>query len=307
MPWVSGSLFLSSWSPLGMQVLPKSISSFRADLNDQMLDTILLKRFEKRSGHRKVLRGEYVIEEGITGREMSRENELIMCLRPGQKIDMSMIFSDLDGNSNRCPRVNTSCQMWFQRLVVIDEFRPEPIPSPMVMVSEEPVATSSSSRTKGPQVPVVTPADFQRVRLMSTLRKTVEREQIGGAYSGPSTGWALVDVSTLVFRRVPYNEVRTLQRSRSVSSGIWTEITKDVVVRDAIEELGYYFEETEFFYFIIGCLQYEDVEELVALSESIRHKHRDVDYRIKAIIEYDEQKKEILFKENYPTKVLMSF
>ncbi|PQE11804.1 conserved glutamic acid rich protein [Rutstroemia sp. NJR-2017a WRK4] len=291
-----------------------------------MLDTILLKRFEKRSGHRKVLRGEYVIEEGITGREMSRENELIMCLRPGQKIDMIIdvlgallnqklqVRLELNGKFAYLEvilqleaNMNTSCQMWFQRLVVIDEFRPEPIPSPMVMVSEEPVATSSSSRTKGPQVPVVTPADFQRVRLMSTLRKTVEREQIGGAYSGPSTGWALVDVSTLVFRRVPYNEVRTLQRSRSVSSGIWTEITKDVVVRDAIEELGYYFEETEFFYFIIGCLQYEDVEELVALSESIRHKHRDVDYRIKAIIEYDEQKKEILFKENYPTKVLMSF
>ena len=76
-------------------------------MSDQMLDMILLKRFEKRSGHQKVLKGEYVIEEGITGRDVSRENELIMCLRPGQKIDMSMIFSDIDGNSNRCPRCFT--------------------------------------------------------------------------------------------------------------------------------------------------------------------------------------------------------
>ncbi|KAH9208158.1 hypothetical protein DL95DRAFT_415047 [Leptodontidium sp. 2 PMI_412] len=75
-----------------------------------MLDMILLKRFEKRSGHQKVLKGEYVIEEGITGRDVSRENELIMCLRPGQKIDMSMIFSDLDGNSSRCPRCFTKLE-----------------------------------------------------------------------------------------------------------------------------------------------------------------------------------------------------
>ncbi len=49
----------------------------------------------------------HVIEEGITGKDVSRENELSMCLRPGQKIDMSMIFSDLDGNSNHCPRCFT--------------------------------------------------------------------------------------------------------------------------------------------------------------------------------------------------------
>jgi hypothetical protein len=73
-------------------------------MSDQMLDTILLKRVEKLSWHQKILKREYVIEEGITGRDVSRENELIMSLRPGQKVDMSMIFSDLDGNSNRCPR-----------------------------------------------------------------------------------------------------------------------------------------------------------------------------------------------------------
>lgn len=69
-----------------------------------MLDMILLKRFEKRSGHQKVLKGEYAFEEGITGRDVSRENELVMCFHPGQKIDMSMVFSDLDAHSNHCPR-----------------------------------------------------------------------------------------------------------------------------------------------------------------------------------------------------------
>ena len=72
-----------------------------------MLDMILLKRFEKRPGHQKVLKGEYAIEEGTTGRDVSRENELSFCFRPGQKVDMSMIFSDLGANSNYCPRCGT--------------------------------------------------------------------------------------------------------------------------------------------------------------------------------------------------------
>ena len=75
-----------------------------------MLDMILLKRFEKRSGHHKVLKGEYTLEEGITGRDVSRENELMMCFRLGQKIDMSMVFSDLDASSNHCPRCGTKSE-----------------------------------------------------------------------------------------------------------------------------------------------------------------------------------------------------
>lgn len=72
-----------------------------------MLDTILLKRFEKRPGHQKILKGEFAIEEGTTGRDVTREHEFCMCFRPGQKIDMSMVFSDLDANSNHCPRCGT--------------------------------------------------------------------------------------------------------------------------------------------------------------------------------------------------------
>ncbi len=37
---------------------------------------------------------------------------------------------------------------------------------------------------------------------------------------------------------------------------LWTEITKDLVVREAIEELGYDYEETEYFYYIIQYLKY---------------------------------------------------
>jgi hypothetical protein len=37
---------------------------------------------------------------------------------------------------------------------------------------------------------------------------------------------------------------------------LWTEITKDLVVEDAIKQLGYDYEETEFFYYIIQYLRY---------------------------------------------------
>lgn len=35
----------------------------------------------------------------------------------------------------------------------------------------------------------------------------------------------------------------------------WTEITKDLIVREAIERLGYEFEETRKFYYIFSFLQ----------------------------------------------------
>jgi hypothetical protein len=43
---------------------------------------------------------------------------------------------------------------------------------------------------------------------------------------------------------------------------LWTEITKDLVSREAIEQLGYDFEETEFFYYIIQYLRYVSPETL---------------------------------------------
>ncbi|KAJ5524433.1 hypothetical protein N7494_011083 [Penicillium frequentans] len=54
----------------------------------------------------------------------------------------------------------------------------------------------------------------------------------------------------------------------------WTEITKDLVVRDAIEQLGYEFEETKMFYYIFSYLEPADIDELVELSDHIRRTRR---------------------------------
>jgi len=58
-------------------------------------------------------------------------------------------------------------------------------------------------------------------------------------------------------------------------SEMWTEITKDLVLREAIEEFGYEYEETEFFYYIMTYLKYEDVLQLVQHSDAIRQSRKD--------------------------------
>ncbi|KAJ5947692.1 hypothetical protein N7466_000707 [Penicillium verhagenii] len=54
----------------------------------------------------------------------------------------------------------------------------------------------------------------------------------------------------------------------------WTEITKDLVVRDAIEDMGYEFEETKEYYYIFSFLEPADIDELVEASDHIRQTRR---------------------------------
>ncbi|KAI4222561.1 MAG: hypothetical protein L6R36_006060 [Xanthoria steineri] len=56
---------------------------------------------------------------------------------------------------------------------------------------------------------------------------------------------------------------------------MWTEITKDLVTEDAIKHMGYDFEETEFFYYIMSYLKYEDVLRLVEVSEDLKRDRRE--------------------------------
>ncbi|KAL4788643.1 hypothetical protein BJX76DRAFT_2181 [Aspergillus varians] len=55
---------------------------------------------------------------------------------------------------------------------------------------------------------------------------------------------------------------------------LWTEITKDLVVREAIERAGYEYEEMDSFYYIFSYLHPDDVSALVADSDDIRRARR---------------------------------
>jgi hypothetical protein len=55
---------------------------------------------------------------------------------------------------------------------------------------------------------------------------------------------------------------------------LWTEITKDLVVREAIEEMGYDFEETEFFYYILQYLRYVSLLPSMRCIEASTNTHK---------------------------------
>ena len=59
---------------------------------------------------------------------------------------------------------------------------------------------------------------------------------------------------------------RRFGRERDPKEGMWTEVTKDLVIEEAIREMGYEYEETENFYYIIAYLRYVRP----SLSQSLR-------------------------------------
>lgn len=60
-----------------------------------------------------------------------------------------------------------------------------------------------------------------------------------------------------------------MPRPRNRLGDLWTEITKDLVVREAIEELGYDFEETEYFFYVIQFLRYVSLSPTVEYVEKL--------------------------------------
>ena len=120
-------------------------------------------------------------------------------------------------------------------------------------------------------------------------RKVAERAYIGEAYNGATKRWEIVDVPPGTKRvtmdgvggasqEVTWQRYNGVRRSRFVaddveyagpfgSSGdrrvarprskeMWTEITKDLVLNEAIDSMGYEYEETEYFFYVMDYLRY---------------------------------------------------
>lgn len=58
------------------------------------------------------------------------------------------------------------------------------------------------------------------------------------------------------YEREEVTDRRIALPPRNKYGDMWTEITKDLIVREAIEELGYDYEETEFFFYVFQYLKY---------------------------------------------------
>lgn len=88
-----------------------------------------------------------------------------------------------------------------------------------------------------------------------TRRITLEADERG--FSGP-------DVSSATNMRMmgmesqsqsSFSRTKGVRRSKGTSTELWTEVTKDLITRDAIEEMGYPYEETDSFFYIFEYLQ----------------------------------------------------
>jgi hypothetical protein len=81
-------------------------------------------------------------------------------------------------------------------------------------------------------------------------------------------------------REVDWRREHGIRRSRGLGNELWTEITKDLITREAIEELGYPYEETDFFYYIFEYLDRNEIAELRELTDEIRRERvRDIEYQ----------------------------
>ncbi|KAF4548291.1 Hypothetical protein D9617_29g006670 [Elsinoe fawcettii] len=55
---------------------------------------------------------------------------------------------------------------------------------------------------------------------------------------------------------------------------MWTEVTKDLVIKEAIQRQGYPYEENDKFFFVTQYLNYEDVLRLVELTDEIKQERK---------------------------------
>ncbi|KAF2004015.1 hypothetical protein P154DRAFT_427371, partial [Amniculicola lignicola CBS 123094] len=137
-------------------------------------------------------------------------------------------------------------------------------------------------------------------------RIALERAFPGEAHNGATTDWSIVDVPPGTSRvrmdgigggaqEVTWQSYNGVRRSKFISGDneittdfgrpgpepvkskpkdMWTEITKDLVLKDAIDAMGYECEETDQFFYVMDYLKYEDVLQLVEISDDIRRKRK---------------------------------
>lgn len=125
---------------------------------------------------------------------------------------------------------------------------------------------------------------FARSDIDLNLDSSFRAGRRGSVYDERESEYAIIDVPAGT-RRVTVDMAREreqeapswrrdngVRRSRGLGNELWTEITKDLVTREAIEDCGYQYEETEFFYYIFEYLHRDQIAELTDLTTDIRRR-----------------------------------
>ncbi|KAH8146962.1 uncharacterized protein LAJ45_09043 [Morchella importuna] len=144
---------------------------------------------------------------------------------------------------------------------------------------------------------------FARSDIDLNLDSSFRTGRRGSVYDERESEYAIIDVPAGT-RRVTVDMAREreqeapswrrdngVRRSRGLGNELWTEITKDLVTREAIEDCGYQYEETEFFYYIFEYLHRDQIAELTDLTTDIRRQRvRDIEYESIAGRERDRER-----------------
>ncbi|KAH6694154.1 hypothetical protein F5X68DRAFT_49344 [Plectosphaerella plurivora] len=117
------------------------------------------------------------------------------------------------------------------------------------------------------------------------------RGRMGEAWNGATKDWTIVDVPPGTERvrmggggsgatEVTWQRYNGVRRTQFIPERdeMWTEITKDLVCREALMECRYEFEETAEFFYVMKYLKYDNVLELIQITEGIRRERRNKEY-----------------------------
>lgn len=123
----------------------------------EALDGVLETRFRNLQGHAKIVSKEFVLQERITRRDVSRDGPWEGAILPGQKIEMSIVFTDArNDKQTSCPGCQQACEIhsesgiqWYERLVSLSGLLAHGIS--LVPVVECGLVASSSCMTMSPQ------------------------------------------------------------------------------------------------------------------------------------------------------------
>ncbi|TVY59716.1 hypothetical protein LSUE1_G008187 [Lachnellula suecica] len=125
-PWLQNAIFLEDSLGYVLPVPLETISSW------DTLHIVLCDKFKDRPGYDLVKRRRYLFQNGANARDLSFKIQLMAAVRPGQKVNMSMILFSPQRNANVCPGCgaitvarddadvecsNTACQMIYRRVV----------------------------------------------------------------------------------------------------------------------------------------------------------------------------------------------
>lgn len=73
----------------------------------KMFEILLAHRFENRRGHSMVVQKQFALEESCSGADIERHVPWSVAIRPGMKINMSMVFPKESEALEDCPRCRT--------------------------------------------------------------------------------------------------------------------------------------------------------------------------------------------------------